>query len=88
MLAWGFCVGLFYVGVGAQGRYVPGGLHTPKGVESFDAYVATQKLPTTVAHKLPGQCVSNSEAASGLLISLQGTDAPANLPGSWYSVRL
>ena len=30
------------------------------------------------------QCVSYSEAASGLLTSLQGTDALANLPGSWY----
>ena len=88
MLAWGFCVGLFYVVVGAQGRYVPGGLHTPKGVESFDAYVATQKLPTTVAHKLPGQCVSYSEAASGLLTGLQGTDAGASLSGTPYSVRL
>ena len=34
------------------------------------------------------QCVSNSEAASGLLTGLQGTDALANLPGSPYSVRL
>ena len=32
--------------------------------------------------KSPTQCVSNSEAASGLLTSLQGTDALANLPGS------
>ena len=70
---------------GAQGRYVPGGLHTPKGVESFGAYVATQKLPTTVA---PQQCVSYSEAASGLLTSYQGTDAGASLPGTPYSVRL
>ena len=30
------------------------------------------------------QCVSNSEAASGLLTGYQGTDALANLPGSWY----
>ena len=28
------------------------------------------------------QCVSNSEAASGLLTGYQGTDAVANLPGS------
>ena len=28
------------------------------------------------------QCVSNSEAASGLLTRSQGTDALANLPGS------
>ena len=34
--------------------------------------------------KSPTQCVSNSEAASGLLTSLQGTDALANLPGSPY----
>ena len=34
--------------------------------------------------KPPPQCVSYSEAASGLLTSLQGTDALANLPGSWY----
>ena len=32
--------------------------------------------------KLQPQCVSNSEAASGLLTSLQGTEALANLPGS------
>ena len=32
--------------------------------------------------KLQPQCVSNSEAASGLLTSYQGTDALANLPGS------
>ena len=30
------------------------------------------------------QCVSYSAAASGLLTSYQGTDALANLPGSWY----
>ena len=30
------------------------------------------------------QCVSNSEAASGLLTGYQGTDALANLPGSLY----
>ena len=30
------------------------------------------------------QCVSNSEAASGPHTSLQGTDALASLPGSWY----
>ena len=38
--------------------------------------------------KLQPQCVSNSEAASGLLTGYQGTDAPTNLFGSWYSVRL
>ena len=32
--------------------------------------------------KLQPQCVSYSEAASGLLTSLQGTDALANLAGS------
>ena len=32
--------------------------------------------------KLQPQCVSNSEAASGLLTGYQGTDALANLPGS------
>ena len=32
--------------------------------------------------KLQPQCVSYSEAASGLLTGLQGTDALANLPGS------
>ena len=34
--------------------------------------------------KLQPQCVSNSEAANGLLTRSQGTDALANLPGSWY----
>ena len=34
--------------------------------------------------KLQPQCVSYSAAASGLLTSSQGTDALANLPGSWY----
>ena len=34
--------------------------------------------------KLQPQCVSYSEAASGLLTGYQGTDALANLPGSWY----
>ena len=32
--------------------------------------------------KLQPQCVSNSEAASGLLTGYQGTEALANLPGS------
>ena len=32
--------------------------------------------------KSPPQCVSNSEAASGLLTGYQGTDALASLPGS------
>ena len=34
------------------------------------------------------QCVSYSEAASGLLTGLQGTDASTNLSGSRDSVRL
>ena len=59
-----------------------------KGSEAFGAYVETQKLPTTAAPKSPSQYVSYSEAASGLLTSSQGTDARANLSGSWYSVRL
>ena len=40
--------------------------------------------PSKKAIKSPPQCVSYSEAASGLLTRLQGTDALANLPGSWY----
>ena len=40
------------------------------------------------AIKLQPQCVSYSEAASGLLTGYQGTDARASLPGSWYRVRL
>ena len=43
--------------------------------------------PKTKAPKSPRQCVSNSEAASGLLTGLQGTDARTNLPGTPYSVR-
>ena len=38
--------------------------------------------------KLPPHSVSYSEAASGLLTSLQGTDAVTNLSGTPYSVRL
>ena len=63
-------------------------LRGAKGSEPFGAYVATYSLPTTPSPKSPGQCVSYSAAASGLLTSLQGTDARANLSGSWYSVRL
>ena len=59
-----------------------------KGRRAFGACVAMQKLPTTVAPRSPRQCVSNSEAASGLLTGLQGTDALTNLPGTPYSVRL
>ena len=40
--------------------------------------------PSKKTIKLQPQCVSYSEAASGLLTRLQGTDALANLPGSWY----
>ena len=41
-------------------------------------------LPSKKAIKSPPQSVSYSEAASGLLTGCQGTDALANLPGSWY----
>ena len=41
---------------------------------------ASQKNPP----KSQPQCVSNSEAASGLLTGYQGTDARTNLPGSPY----
>ena len=45
----------------------------------------TQRLPAPKkAIKLQPQCVSYSEAASGLLTSLQGTDALASLSGSPY----
>ena len=45
--------------------------------------IKTQQLPALKkAIKPQPHCVSNSEAASGLLTSLQGTDALANLPGS------
>ena len=43
--------------------------------------------PSKKAIKSPPQCVSNSEAASGLLTRLQGTDALANLPGSPYQAN-
>ena len=47
--------------------------------------IKTQQLPALKkAIKSQPQCVSNSEAASGLLTGLQGTDALANLPGSPY----
>ena len=47
--------------------------------------IKTQRLPAPKkAIKSPPQCVSYSEAASGLLTGYQGTDALANLPGSWY----
>ena len=51
--------------------------------------IKTQRLPAPKkAIKSLTQCVSASAAASGLLTSHQGTDAPTNLFGSWYSVRL
>ena len=51
--------------------------------------IKTQRLPAPKkAIKPQPQCVRNSEAASGLLTGLQGTDAGASLPGSWDSVRL
>ena len=51
--------------------------------------IKTQRLPAPKkAIKSPPQCVSNSEAASGLLTGYLGTDAGASLPGSRYSVRL
>ena len=51
--------------------------------------IKTQRLPAPKkAIKSQPQCVSYSEAASGLLTSHQGTDAHANLCGSPYSVRL
>ena len=37
--------------------------------------------------KLHPQCVSNSEAASGLLTGYQGTDAPTKLFGSAFNVH-
>ena len=47
--------------------------------------IKTQWLPAPKkAIKSLTQFVSNSEAASGLLTSYQGTDALANLPGSPY----
>ena len=51
--------------------------------------IKAQQLPAMKkAIKPLMQCVSNSEAASGLLTSYQGTDAHTNLPGTPYSVRL
>ena len=45
----------------------------------------TQRLPALKKTiKSPPQCVSNSEAASGLLTGYQGTDALASLSGSPY----
>ena len=45
----------------------------------------TQQLPAPKkAIKPQPQCVSYSEAASGPHTGYQGTDALANLPGSWY----
>ena len=45
--------------------------------------IKTQRLPAPKkAIKSQPQCVSYSEAASGLHTSYQGTDAVTNLPGS------
>ena len=50
--------------------------------------IKTQRLPALKkAIKPQPQCVSYSAAASGLLTGHQGTDAPANLPGTPYRVR-
>ena len=46
--------------------------------------IKTQKPASQNPPKPQPQCVSYSAAASGLLTSSQGTDALANLPGSWY----
>ena len=47
--------------------------------------IKTQQLPALKkAIKSQPQCVSYSEAASGLHTSSQGTDAVTNLPGSPY----
>ena len=73
-------------GDGGMGHRVRCG--RPKGSEDFGGCVATQKLPTKVATKSPGQSVSYSEAASGLHTGWQGTDAVASFSGSPYSVRL
>ena len=62
----------------------PGG-RQPYCVENIKTQrpASPKKIP-----KSPPQCVSYSEAASGLLTSHQGTDARTNLSGSWCSVRL
>ena len=51
-------------------------------------FVCHHRPPTAAATRSPQQCISYSEAASGLLTGSQGTDARANLSGSRYSVRL
>ena len=60
----------------------------PRALDPSVPTYQRSSLPTTPSSKSPGQCVSNSEAASGLLTSFQGTDAHTNLPGTPYSVRL
>ena len=56
----------------------PGG-RQPASLEK----IKTQRLPAPKkAIKLQPQCVSYSEAASGLLTGHQGTDALTSLPGS------
>ena len=50
--------------------------------------IKTQRLPAPKkAIKSLTQCVSASAAASGLLTSHQGTDAPTNLFGSAFNVH-
>ena len=63
--------------------------HTPLQAPARSVSIVRRyKLPTPPSPKPPQQCVSYSEAASGLLTGYQGTDALTNLFGSWYSVRL
>ena len=62
--------------------------HTPLQAPARSVSIVRRyKLPTPPSPKSPQQCVSYSEAASGLLTGLQGTDARANLPGTPDSVR-
>ena len=61
----------------------PGG-RQPACMENIKAQKpASQKK----SPKLQPQCVSYSEAASGLLTSHQGTDAVTNLSGSAFNVH-
>ena len=62
--------------------------HTAASSRAQRDHRSMLQAPDHAIPKLPPQCVSNSEAASGLLTSSQGTDAPTNLPGTPYSVRL
>ena len=56
--------------------------------QPFSTYVPTSQTHDLATPKSPPQFVSASEAASGLHTSYQGTDAPASLLGSVFSVRL